>query len=142
MKHDYPVSVFPGGEDGGFVAIAPDLPGCSAVGETAAEALAEIEHAIDAWIEAAAGIGNPIPAPSRPAPQPSASGRLLLRLPKSLHHALIERAAREDVSVNQLLVYLLAERSAAMPVKTTAKTHVMPKRPVKASRAALQRKRA
>jgi predicted RNase H-like HicB family nuclease len=61
----YPASVFWSDEDGGFIAIAPDLPGCSAFGETKPEALFELEEAIRAWIEAANAAGNPIPEPSR-----------------------------------------------------------------------------
>jgi uncharacterized protein (DUF1778 family) len=39
--------------------------------------------------------------------------RLSLRLPESLHQRLATQADREGVSLNQYLVYLLAERSAA-----------------------------
>jgi predicted RNase H-like HicB family nuclease len=49
----YPASVFWSDEDAGFIAIAPDLPGCSAIGETRSDALLELEQAISAWIEAA-----------------------------------------------------------------------------------------
>ena len=61
----YPVEIFWSDEDGGFIATAPDLPGCSAFGETTREALDEIGHAIDAWRDAAAAAGNPIPGPSK-----------------------------------------------------------------------------
>ena len=37
--------------------------------------------------------------------------RLSLRLPDALHDRLTLQARREDVSLNQLLVFLLAERS-------------------------------
>ncbi|HEV7515587.1 MAG TPA: toxin-antitoxin system HicB family antitoxin [Thermoanaerobaculia bacterium] len=37
------------------------------------------------------------------------SGRLLLRLPRSLHRRLAREARRQDVSLNQYLVALLAE---------------------------------
>jgi predicted RNase H-like HicB family nuclease len=57
----YPAQVSWSNEDGGFIAIAPDLPGCSAFGETQQEALAELQDAIAAWIEAAQSAGNPIP---------------------------------------------------------------------------------
>jgi antitoxin HicB len=40
-----------------------------------------------------------------------ASGRLLVRMPRSLHRALAERAAREGVSLNTLVISLLAARS-------------------------------
>ena len=62
----YPAQVFWSDEDGGFVAIATDLPGCSAFGETQHEALAELQDAIAAWMEAARSAGNPIPEPSEP----------------------------------------------------------------------------
>lgn len=38
--------------------------------------------------------------------------RLTLRLPESLHKALVRRAEEEGVSLNQYLVYLLAQQSA------------------------------
>jgi predicted RNase H-like HicB family nuclease len=63
----YPANVFWSDEDEGFIAVAPDLPGCSAFGQTQEEALAELQDAISAWIEAARSAGNPIPAPSHPA---------------------------------------------------------------------------
>jgi predicted RNase H-like HicB family nuclease len=62
----YPANVFWSDEDEGFIAIAPDLPGCSAFGETRYDALTELDGAIEAWIEAASAAGNPVPGPSRP----------------------------------------------------------------------------
>jgi len=67
----YAVEVFWNEADEGFIAIAPDLPGCSAFGETRQEAVAELQDAISAWIEAATAAGNPIPEPSPRVPQPS-----------------------------------------------------------------------
>lgn len=39
-------------EGGGFIATVPDLPGCMSDGETPEEALANVQDAITAWIEA------------------------------------------------------------------------------------------
>ncbi len=61
--HDYPAEVFPYGE--GFIALATDLQGCSAFGETQAEALAELQDAIAAWLQAAEATGRPIPEPAQ-----------------------------------------------------------------------------
>lgn len=60
----YPVEVFWSDEDEGFIALAPDLPGCSAFGETQTEALVELQDAIAAWLDASAEAGNNAPAPS------------------------------------------------------------------------------
>jgi hypothetical protein len=46
--------VFRSDEDGGYIAVAPDLPGCSAFGKT----LTEIQGAMIAWIIAARTAGN------------------------------------------------------------------------------------
>ena len=105
----YPVNMFWSDEDEGFIATAPDLPGSSAFGESQAEALAQIEHAIEAWIEAAHAAGNPIPEPSRPALEAQSSGKLLLRMPKSLHAELVRSAKYENVSLNQYVVFLLTQ---------------------------------
>lgn len=106
----YPLEVFWSDDDGGYIAIAPDLPGCSAWGETEAEALAEIHHAIDAWLEAAKSAGNPIPLPTVPG---GTSGKFLMRVPKRLHADLARAAKREGVSLNQYVLYLLAGKHAA-----------------------------
>lgn len=50
-------------DGGGFVALVPELPGCMADGETAAEALERAEDAIACWIEAALELGRAVPAP-------------------------------------------------------------------------------
>jgi antitoxin HicB len=105
----YPTEVFWSDEDEGFIAIARDLPGCSAFGATREQACAELLPAIVAWIEAAQAAGNPVPHPSA---RPEYSGKLLVRMPKSLHADLAHQAAIEAVSLNQYVVVLLAERHA------------------------------
>jgi antitoxin HicB len=52
-------------DGGGFVATVPDLPGCMSDGKTPREALANVEDAINTWIEAAQDLGHSVPAPSR-----------------------------------------------------------------------------
>ncbi len=65
---DYHINIFYSEEDGGYIADVPDLAACSAFGETAQEALAEVLRAKAAWIEAASAAGKPIPPPRyRPA---------------------------------------------------------------------------
>ncbi len=65
---DYHINIFASEEDGGYIADIPDLPSCSAFGATPEEALAEVQHAKAAWLEAARSEGKPIPLPTyRPA---------------------------------------------------------------------------
>jgi antitoxin HicB len=51
----YLVEVFWSDEDEGYIAVVPDLPGCSAVGGTPEEAVHEIGDAVEAWIAACRG---------------------------------------------------------------------------------------
>jgi predicted RNase H-like HicB family nuclease len=60
---DYHINIFYSEEDGGYVADIPDLDACSAFGRTPEEALAELETAKRAWLEAARAAGKPIPPP-------------------------------------------------------------------------------
>ena len=50
-------------EDGGFVAEAPEVPGCAAHGDTQQAALEHISQSVDLWIETARELGDPIPEP-------------------------------------------------------------------------------
>jgi predicted RNase H-like HicB family nuclease len=61
---DYLINMFWSEEDGGYIADIPDLSACSAFGATPAEALAQVELAKAAWLEAARAEGKPIPVPS------------------------------------------------------------------------------
>lgn len=118
----YPASVFWSDDDEGFIAIAPDLPGCSAFGLSREEALQELEPAIAAWIDAASAAGNPIPLPSDPASEPAASGKYLLRMPRALHATLIRQAKRENTSLNQHMVFLLTRASCEQEQQQTPVT--------------------
>ena len=60
---DYHINIFYSEEDGGYIADIPDLESCSAFGETPEQALAELERAKTAWLEAARAEGKPIPPP-------------------------------------------------------------------------------
>jgi antitoxin HicB len=81
------------------------LPGCITQIETLDELAAHANEARELWIESAFERGLPIPEPTYPE---ELSGRFNVRLPRSLHRALVDRAAEEGVSLNQLVVYLLS----------------------------------
>ena len=63
----YPIVVepLPIEEGGGFLATAPDLPGCMSDGATPEEAVSNIQDAITTWIEAAHDLGHAVAKPSR-----------------------------------------------------------------------------
>lgn len=60
---DYHINIFPSEADGGYIADIPDLECCSAFGATPEAALAEVQLAKAAWLEAARAAGKPIPTP-------------------------------------------------------------------------------
>ena len=60
---DYHINIFFSEEDGGYIADVPDLQSCSAFGDTPEHALAELEIAKSAWLQAARDSGKPIPPP-------------------------------------------------------------------------------
>ena len=105
MRQHYPIKVFYSEEDKGFIAVIPDLPGCSAFGETEEEAIKQARIAQELWIKTAKKEGRKIPEPST---VETYSGKILARTPKSLHKELLEKAKEEGVSLNQLIVYLLS----------------------------------
>jgi predicted RNase H-like HicB family nuclease len=60
---DYHINIFCSDADEGYIADIPDLPSCSAFGNTPQRALAEVEVAKAAWLAAARAEGKPIPEP-------------------------------------------------------------------------------
>lgn len=59
----YAIEIFYSEEDEGYIAIVPELPGCSAFGETEERALREVKIAMQLWLEAARDMGRAIPVP-------------------------------------------------------------------------------
>jgi predicted RNase H-like HicB family nuclease len=64
QSHRYTVETFWSDEDAGYIAVVPDLPGCSAWGLDRVQAALEIHDAIVAWVEAMTKGGNQIPVPT------------------------------------------------------------------------------
>ena len=62
-NYKYSIEILYSHEDEGYIALAPELPGCSAFGQTEEEALKEIKTAIDLWLEIAKKEGREIPRP-------------------------------------------------------------------------------
>lgn len=106
LKQPYGRLVLPD-PDGNFAAEILEFPGCIAVGETASEALANLEEVAVDWINAALEQGQNIPEPMENA---EFSGRLVLRMAKSLHKKATLYAEREGVSLNQFIVNCIAEQ--------------------------------
>jgi antitoxin HicB len=90
---------------GGYVAHVRDLPGCFTQGETLEETMANIQEARELWLETAYEMGDLIPLPKNSSEY---SGKLLLRMPKSLHRDLVQQAEVEGVSLNQYITSLLS----------------------------------
>lgn len=101
-------------EEGGYVGIVPDLPGCITQGETIEEIVHMVNDAKRAWIETAIEEGVDIPEPT--VHDEDYSGKFVVRVPKSLHRDLVRKAKEENVSLNQLTTYLLSS-SIGKPVK-------------------------
>ena len=59
----YAIEIFYSDEDDGYIALVPELPGCSAFGETQEKALAEIKIAMELWLETAKKESRQIPQP-------------------------------------------------------------------------------
>ncbi len=52
------------GEDGGFGAWSPDLPGCVAVGDTYDECVGLMRQAIPLHLDSLRRLGDPVPSPT------------------------------------------------------------------------------
>ena len=87
-------------EGGGWLATFPDLPGCISDGATPEEALRNAAEAESAWLAA-----NRQWSKTKTAEKPA---RLVARLPRSIHRNLQERAYEEGVSINTMMVTLIA----------------------------------
>lgn len=111
LKEPYSRFLIPDEESGTYTAVILEFPGCIAQGDTPQEAYEYLEEAAKDWIAAALDLKQEIPSPSQSL---SFGGKILLRLPKSLHRRLTLSAETEGVSLNQFIVSALAEKVGAL----------------------------
>ena len=74
-------------EDEGYIAVVPELRGCSASGETEQGAIKAVKEAASVWLETAKANNIEIPVPLDKQP---VSGRYALRMPPDLYRELIQ----------------------------------------------------
>ncbi len=114
LKEPYSRILIPN-DDGTFSAEILEFPGCFAEGDTANEAIQNLEAAAEAWIEASLAQGQEIPEPEM---NQGYGGKVALRLPRSLHRKAARLAERDGTSLNQFLVTAIAARVGAEDLYT------------------------
>jgi len=107
LRAPYSRVVLPDAETGTFTARILEFPGCVAQGRSVEEAYGRLEDAARAWLEAALDLGQSIPSPVE---EQTHRGRVLVRLPRSLHRQAVEAARRDATSLNQFIVTAVAVR--------------------------------
>jgi len=92
-----------------FVARVAELPDVCEFADSANDARGLAKDTIETAYDLCMQKGIPFPEPKIVNDDlVSASGRVTLRMPKTLHTKLIEKAEEEDISLNQLIVSALS----------------------------------
>lgn len=102
--------VFIQNEDGSYFAKIQELKGCMTEGNDIQDAHNMLEDALICWLEIALEKDIEIPAP---ASLEKYSGKLLLRMSKSLHKALVEKSEKENISLNSIVNMILTKSLAS-----------------------------
>lgn len=108
MALPYTIQIRPIKDESGeyFYATVAELDGCQSTGETYAEAYESVREAMEGYLEVKLEHGDPIQEPLK---DDEFSGKFNLRVPRSLHRQLVERASAENVSLNQYCLYKLSK---------------------------------
>ena len=110
--YSHVVSPIDAADGGGLLFTMPDIPGVMADGATEMQAIADGREAFMTTVSAMVDLGQEVPAPAFNAQDftpASASGKVLARLPRSMHLQLTARAKTEGVSLNSLVLAFIAE---------------------------------
>ncbi len=108
--HKYSIQLFWSDEDGEYVALIPEFPLSSALPERRKRPCVKPSGG-GLILEDMAEVGE---KPPEPQVLSSFSGQIRVRMPRTLHQRLAGRARMEDVSLNTLIVSLLAEGIGAV----------------------------
>lgn len=95
---------------GGYCAEILEFSGCFAEGDTIEEAADNLQRAAKAWVLATLEQGQQVPEPKGEADY---SGKVMLRMPSSLHRQAALLAKREGVSLNRYIIAALGQYTGA-----------------------------
>ncbi len=100
-----------------------EFEGCMTTGDTIEEVGRDIQDAMREWLQLNIKLGRVIPKPLR---SRHYSGKVMLRMPPTLHESLMFRAVEQGVSLNQYLIASLSrnlgyEEGIAVGGKSTGK---------------------
>jgi antitoxin HicB len=104
-----------------WIAEVPELPGCKSHGSTVEEAVKSVEEAKKDWITDSLEEGESVPVPIE---IDRYSGKILVRMSRSLHRALSLIAESEKLSLNQLIVTILAKEVGRFSVLNRAEEKI------------------
>ena len=111
-----------------FVAMVAEFPDAKVYEDCPAKAYTAMIEVIDGLKAAFKKHNKVLPTPGA-AINSEASGRVTLRMPRSLHGTIDRQAQREAVSLNQHIVYLISDASARLEAKSESpKVSVQPSR--------------
>ena len=96
-----------------WIAEVPELPGCKSHGSTVEDAVKSVEEAKRDWILDSLKEREEVPTPVE---RDRYSGRMLVRMSRSLHRSLALMADAEKLSLNQLIVTMLAKEVGRLNV--------------------------
>jgi len=96
-----------------WIAEVTELPGCKSHGSTIEEAIKSVEEAKKDWILDSLEAGEEVPTPVE---RDRYSGKMLVRMSRSLHRSLALIAEVEKLSLNQLIVTMLAKEVGRLSV--------------------------
>jgi antitoxin HicB len=106
MKLPYTMTVKYRPEQGGYyVAGYIELPDLTMTGETPEEAVKELLIEKPEWFETCLKLNVKIPVPVEPRKY---SGKIVIRMPPSMHESLIRITELEGISLNQYMLTALA----------------------------------
>lgn len=108
--------------DGTYHAEIIELPGCFATGATASDAYGNLEDTARSWFAAALHACQTIPPPMD---ENDFSGKIVVRMPRSLHRKAAFFSKREDVSLNQFIVACIAEGVGAAGKSAPAAARIL-----------------
>ena len=115
----YTIEVIP--DENCFFIKIKELEGCISQGDTIEEAFIMIKDALSSWLEVAIEEGDEIPLPES-MQEYKHSGKMSLRMPKSLHKKVAKEAKKEGVSLNSYIVSCLSESNTLNMIKRIYKS--------------------